>query len=127
MIQRVQSVWLFVATLCDAVTFRLPFFSGDWSRDDPSKQVIDLKATTTTWLTILTVIAGLLALLTIFLYNNRKLQLKLVYLGVFLTATLVTMYFLEMGNFNNGSVAVWIIFYFAILFCYLLAARGIKK
>src|ERR1043165_499048 len=108
MIQRVQSVWLFVATLCDAVTFRLPFFKGDWAKDDPSHQVVDLNATTTLWLTILTVIAGALALITIFLFDNRKLQLKLVYLGVFMTAVLITMYFLEMGSFHNGSIAIWI-------------------
>lgn len=127
MIQRIQSVWLLFATLCNAITFRLPFYSGDWAKDDPSRQVVDLKATTTLWLTIFTVIAGLLALVTIFLYDNRKLQLKLVYLGVFLTAVLITMYFLEVANFNSGSVAVWIIFYIAILACYLLAARGIRK
>lgn len=126
MLQRIQSVWLLLAAGFNAVTFRFPFFSGDWIKDR-FQAIIDLNAQTTIWLTILTVITGILAFITIFLYNNRKLQLRLCYLGIFLTAMLLTLYFLEMNNFNGGTIAIWSLFYFAILFCYILAARGIQK
>jgi hypothetical protein len=126
MIQRIQSVWLLLAAAFDAITFRFPFFSGDWSKDT-LPAVIDLNARTTIWLTILTVITGLLAFITIFLFDNRKVQLKLCYLGIFLTAILLTMYFLEMGQFLSGNVALWAVFYFAILASFILAARGILK
>lgn len=126
MIQRIQSIWLLLATMFNAVTFRFPFFSGDWSKDTVPI-VIDLNALTTIWLTILTVLDGILAFITIFLFNNRKLQLKLCYLGVFLTMVLLTMYFINMGDFYSGNVAIWAVFYFAILGCYILAARGIWK
>jgi drug/metabolite transporter (DMT)-like permease len=115
-----------MAAIFDAITFKLPFYTGDWNKDKV-QAVIDLAARTTTVLTILTVVTGALALLTIFLYNNRKLQLKLSYLGVFLTAVLLTMYLIEMGNFSTGSIAIWAIIYFAILVFYLLAIRGIMK
>ena len=126
MIQRLQSVWLLLVAVFDAVTFRFPFFSGDWNRD-AVQAIVELNAQTTTWLTILSVIAGALAVATIFLYKNRKLQLKLIYLGIFLTAVLITMYFLEMGNFTDGTIALWSIFYFGILVFYILAARGVLK
>jgi hypothetical protein len=126
MIQRIQSVWLLLATAFDATTFRFPFYSGDWTKDT-IPNAIDLNAKTTIWFTILTVIAGLLAFITIFLFDNRKLQLKLCYLGVFLSAVLLTMYFVELENFTTGNVAIWAIFYFAILACFILAARGIWK
>jgi hypothetical protein len=126
MLQRIQSIWLLLATMFNAVTFRFPFFSGDWSKDTVPV-VIDLNALTTAWLTILTVLDGILAFVTIFLYHNRKLQLKLCYLGVFLTMVLLTMYFINMGDFYSGNVAIWAVFYFAILGCYILAARGIWK
>lgn len=126
MIQRLQSVWLLLVAVLDAVTFRFPFFSGDWNRD-AVQAIVELNAQTTTWLTILSVIAGALAVATIFLYKNRKLQLKLIYLGIFLTAVLITMYFLEMGNFTGGTIALWSIFYFGILIFYILAARGVLK
>jgi hypothetical protein len=126
MLQRIQSVWLLLAAAFDAITFRFPFYSGDWIKDK-FLYVIDLNAQTTVWFTILTVITGALAFVTIFLYNNRKLQLRLVYLGIFLTAVLLTMYFLEMKNFIGGNIAVWVVFYFGILISYILAARGILK
>jgi hypothetical protein len=126
MLQRLQSLWLLAAAAFDAITFRFPFYSGDWSRDEV-QAVIDLNARTTIWLSILTVLAGALAFVTIFLFDNRKLQLRLTYLGIFLTVILLVMYFLEIGQFLSGNVALWAIFYFAILAFYILAARGIWK
>lgn len=127
MLQRLQSLWLLFAAAFDAVTFRFPFFSGDWTKDDFPNLLVDLNARTTIWITILTILTGALAFVTIFLFDNRKLQLKLCYLGIFLTVILLTMYFLEMGNFLNGNVALWAIFYFGILACFILAARGVWK
>jgi hypothetical protein len=126
MLQRLQSLWLLLAAVFDAVTFKFPFYSGDWAKDTV-QATINLYARTTPWLTILSVLAGALAFITIFLYDNRKLQLRLCYVGIFLTVALLTMYFLEMGNFLNGNVAIWAIFYFAILAFYILASRGILK
>jgi hypothetical protein len=108
------------------VTFRFPFYSGDWTRDT-LYLVVDLNARTTIWLTILSVLTALLAIVTIFLFRNRKLQLKLTYLGIFLTAVLLTLYIIEVMHFSTGTVALWAIFYFAILGCFILAARGILK
>jgi hypothetical protein len=126
MLQRIQSVWLLFAAAFEAVTFRFPFYTGDWMRDT-IPAVVDLNAGTTIWFTILTVLTAALALITIFLYKNRRLQLRLTYIGIFLTAVLLTLYFVEMGQFNSGTVALWAIFYFAILVCFILAARGILK
>ncbi len=126
MLQRIQSVWLLLAAAFDAISFRFPFYSGDWLMDK-SPLPVDLNATTTPWITILTVLTGVLAFVTIFLFGNRKLQLKLVYLGIFLTLILLIVYFLEIGNFSSGNVAIWAIFYFGILGCFILSARGIWK
>lgn len=126
MLQRIQSVWLLLAAVFDAITFRFPFYSGDWIKDN-FLYVIDLNAKTTIWFSILTVANGILAFVTIFLYGNRKKQLRLTYLGTFLTALLLTLYFLEIKNFIGGNIAIWVVFYFAILFCYIFAANGILK
>lgn len=126
MLQRIQSVWLLLAAAFDAITFRFPFYSGDWIKDK-FLYPIDLNAQTTVWFTILTVITGAIAFVTIFLFKDRKLQLRLCYLGIFLTAVLLTMYFLELKNFIGGSIALWVIFYFAVLICYILAVRNILK
>jgi hypothetical protein len=126
MIQRIQSIWLLLAAGFDALTFRLPFYSGDWLRDK-MVAVIDLNATSTIWFTILSALVGVLALANIFLFKNRGLQLKLCYLGIVLTLAMLTLYFLEINNFNGGTIAIWAVFYFGILLGYLLAAKGIRN
>jgi hypothetical protein len=126
MLQRIQSVWLLLAAAFDVTTFRFPFYSGDWMKDT-SPMMVDLNANTTIWFTILTVLAGGLAFANIFLFKNRKLQLRLCFLGIFITLALLTLYFLEMGNFYNGNIALWAIFYFAVLIFFILAARGISR
>ena len=126
MLQRIQSIWLLLAAGFNAITFRFPFYTGDWTKDN-FLAVIELNANTTVWFGILTVVNAVLAFITIFLYGDRKKQLRLTYLGTFLTALLLTLYFLELKNFVGGSIAIWVIFYFAILFCYILAVQGILK
>ena len=129
MIQRIQSVWLFLASVFSSVTFRFPFYIGDWERD-ATPDPVELNATTTTWFTIITVIVGLIAFLTIFLFANRKLQLKLCYLGIVATAALLGLYIFEMTSYylpGRGTIALWCIFYFAILVCFILAVKGIWK
>jgi hypothetical protein len=109
-----------------AVTFRFPFANGDWL-NDTFPTVVPLDARTTIWLSVLTAITGALGFITIFLFNNRKLQLKLCYLGIFLTIGLLALYFLELTHFANSVVALWCLFHFAILACYIMATRGIWK
>ncbi|HEY0733213.1 MAG TPA: DUF4293 domain-containing protein, partial [Chitinophagaceae bacterium] len=101
-----------------------PFYTGDWLKDE-IQSPIDLNAQTTIWLTVLTVLTGVIAFVIIFLYDNRKLQLKLCYLGMFVNVMLLVLYFMEVGNFSGGTIALWCIFHFAILGCYILAARAI--
>jgi hypothetical protein len=129
MIQRLQSLWLLLAAVFSAITFRFPFYVGDKITDATLNTVahVDLNASTTIWLSILTVLAGGLAFVNIFLFSNRKLQLKLSYLGIFITVVLLVVYFLETGNFvkERSTFALSCIFHFAILGFYILAARGI--
>jgi hypothetical protein len=131
MLQRIQSIWLLLVAAFAAITFRFPFYSGDRVVDTTTNETghVDLVATTTIWLTIVTVIIGALAFITIFLFDNRKLQARLTFLGIFLTIVLLVMYFLQVGNYTagKGTFALSCIFYFAILAFYILAARGILK
>ncbi|MFL5772808.1 MAG: DUF4293 family protein, partial [Flavisolibacter sp.] len=96
MLQRIQSIWLLLAAAFAAITFKFPFYTGnrlvegaDTSTNTtgtpPPTIFANLDATTTIWLSILTVLAGAIAFICIFLFDNRKLQLKLTYLGIFLS------------------------------------------
>jgi hypothetical protein len=139
MLQRIQSIWLLLAAAFAAITFKFPFYTGNRIIDGtdtttnttgvpPASVFANLDATTSIWLSILTVLAGVIAFVTIFLFDNRKLQLKLTYLGIFLSVILLMIYFIEMtSHFTTGAISLWCIFYFAILGFYILAARGIWK
>ena len=126
MIQRKQSIWLLLAATFAAVTFRLPFYTGERLVENVASTV-HLDATTNIWLTILSALAGAIAFVTIFLFDNRNLQLKLCYLGIFITVILLVLYFLELVHFTKGSVPLWCLFYVGILAFYILAARGIWR
>lgn len=77
MLQRLQTVWLLLVAGFNAITFKLPFYTGDWQRDQLPNFLVNLTAQLTPWFTILSVVTAALALITIFLYKNRKLQLRL--------------------------------------------------
>lgn len=129
MLQRIQSIWLLLAAVFAAITFRFPFYTGQLSTANGVVTVTDLNANTTVWLTILTVFAGAFAFVAIFLFDNRKLQLRITYTGMFVTIVLLVVYFFEIGKFvsGKGTFALSCIFYFAIFGFYILAARGIWK
>lgn len=125
MIQRIQSVWLLLAAIFDAVTFRFPFYNGDWTKDVVPTPV-DLNAQSTTWLTVVAVLTGALAFAAIFLFGNRKFQMQLAVVGLLFAIGSLVLYFLELQNFTSGTISLWCIFYFAVAVFYILAIRGIR-
>ncbi len=126
MIQRIQSLWLLLAALFDAITFRFPFYNGDWLKDAVPAPV-DLNATSTIILTIIAVVTGALAFAAIFLFGNRKFQLQLSIVGLILAVGMLVLYFLEVQNFSSGTISLWCIFYFAVAVFYILAIKGIRE
>jgi FtsH-binding integral membrane protein len=116
MIQRIQSIWLLLATVFAALTFVLPFSIG----------LIIVNAKTTTWLTILAAFTGVMAFVDIFLFSNRKQQLRICLLGILLTIIYLGVCFAEMSK-DNGTLALSCLIYFAILGFYIMAANGIRK
>ena len=126
MIQRIQTLWLLLAAVFDAITFRFPFYNGDWLKDTIPGP-IDLDADTTTPLLLITILSGALAFAAIFLFGNRKLQLKLAIVGLLFSIGLLVVYFLEMQNFTNGAIALSCIFHFAVAAFYIMAIKGIRE
>lgn len=114
-----------LAAAFDAITFRFPFYNGDWTKDTIPTP-IDLDADTTTPLLLITVLTGALAFAAVFLFGNRKLQLKLAIVGLVLAIGMLVLYFLEMQNFTSGAIALSCIFHFAVAALYILAIKGIR-
>lgn len=135
MIQRIQSVWLLLAAIFAFITFTLPFYVGTTAAAPTGATEVtatgmvltELTAKYNIWLTILTVLSGATAFAAIFLFENRKLQLKVVLAGFIVTIGLLVVYFLQLAKFSSGSFALSSILHFAILGFYILAIRGIRK
>jgi hypothetical protein len=125
MIQRQQSLWLLLSTVCAFLTFKLPFFAG--AKDNPtSGGAAYIDAGSSFFLLVFTGASLLLSLITIFLYKDRKLQLKLCLTGIGISVVIIIFYFTEMRKLP-GAIALSSVFAFAIPAGYIMAARGIWK
>lgn len=126
MIQRQQTLWLLLAAVTSFLSFQFPFYTGTMMINTMST-VAELEAGSTFFLLILTVLSILLATITVFLYKDRKNQLKFAIGGIVLSVLLLVLYFVEIRKFEKGTLALTCIFAVAIPAGYIMAARGIWK
>ncbi|MBC7588068.1 MAG: DUF4293 family protein [Chitinophagaceae bacterium] len=124
MIQRIQTIWFILAAACTFATFKCAFFSGSIDTFTPAK---DFNASNYVPITILTSVIGVLGLVLIFLYGNRKLQLQLTIANLIASLLLIALYFWQIGIFVSGAITIFAIFTFAIPLFLFLAARSIWK
>jgi uncharacterized membrane protein len=123
MLQRIQSIWLLLAAACAFLSFQFPFYSGTNKELIPS---YILKGTETIPLILVTAAIGIIALISIFLYKNRKLQLRLTVLCIVLEALLIFLYYSQVKNFSGGTYALTALLQGCVVFFLFLAAKGIN-
>ena len=124
MIQRLQSIWLLLAAACAFATFKFSYYSGTKAEDTV---LHELNATSTLLLMITTIAIGVSALVIIFLFKKRTLQLRLCVLGIFLEALLIFLYYREVKTFTQGTYSLTAILHSIIVLAFVLAAMGINK
>ena len=126
MIQRQQTLWLLLSAIGSFLSFKLPFYNGT-VKIDSSDQTPFIDAGDNMFLVVLTGGVLLLAVITIFLFKDRKLQFRLALAGVAISILIIAIYFGSMKRFSSGGVSFWAITVFAILAGFIMAARGIRK
>jgi K+ transporter len=127
MIQRIQTLFLLIASLCAAFTYKFSFYSGN-KPDKDNKQVFEtLIASSNFILMITTAILVALCLYIIFLYKNRKQQLWLTVGAAGLALINLVIYFTETKKFASGDYSLTAVLSFAVPVLLVLAARGIWK
>jgi peptidoglycan/LPS O-acetylase OafA/YrhL len=124
MIQRIQSVWLLIASIVSFLTLKLSFYSGTYLTDNLYHQ---LNGTESLILMIPTIGLGMLTLITIFLFKNRGTQLWLCIAAIVLDIILVILYYMATKNFSRGDYAFTAVLHAVIIAALLLAAAGINK
>jgi hypothetical protein len=63
----------------------------------------------------------------IFLFKNRKLQLRLAILALIISIADIVYYFSKIKAFANGELSLASLFYFVVPIILFLAARGIWR
>lgn len=126
MIQRQQSLWLLLSAVCAVLTFWYPFSTGQYT-PSPTEGITELTAGSRMFIWLLTGLVAIVALVTIFLYKDRKTQLWSVFLGILLSGIVLALYFAETNKFVKGTFALWSILSFATFIGFIMAARGIRK
>ncbi|HUR31701.1 MAG TPA: DUF4293 domain-containing protein [Saprospiraceae bacterium] len=102
MIQRIQTIFLFLTALVFGFLFKVPFaISNKPSVQFLSDGVFDI--TDHPALIALTIIGALLALITIFLFRKRQLQLRLGYVIIVMAILLPVIAFLLFTNATSAA------------------------
>lgn len=145
MIQRVQSIYLVLATLAGAMTFFLPFahfYASDaevaeyamFGVFNVQSQVVEMTSPFGFPAWIFGAFAVLIPLISIFLYKNRPLQTRIVRLAYLINLGFVVYLFFAIDAINKtvfeGALDIlhhagFYMPVIAIVFCFL-AVRGIK-
>jgi hypothetical protein len=124
MIQRKQTIWLLLATICIFLTMNFASYVGAHKND----VIHMLKGTENTILVILTSAIGVTCMITIFLFNNRRLQFRIALIALFLEFVLVASYIKEIVALPiKGTFGIASLLHVAVVVFILLAMIGIKS
>lgn len=133
MIQRVQTIWLLLACACAILTMYFPFYTGQLKTLTDAQingaAPVPLTAMQSIPIIMLTGLSGLGSLITIFLFKDRKLQMRITVANIIISVIIIAMYFLNMkDNYSvMGLPVITCIFTFAIPIFLILAFSGIYK
>lgn len=126
MIQRRQTLWLLLATITAILSFLFPFVTGKEAiKNMQADKVID--AASDFFLLILTGGSIILSTVTIFLFKDRKMQIRLCLLGLLVSVVIIVRYIMLMNKLTNTTLALYAVLPFVFLASYFLAFRDIKK
>lgn len=129
MIQRIQSLWLLLASATFFLVWKFPFAGGLTSQGT----ITDLYAASSLLMFIVAILLGIIALVTIFLYKNRSSQKSLIWLGILLGLVFILLMYLQMEQLKaDQSItkqkfkvgAVFPILYIVLM---IMAYSGIRK
>lgn len=126
MIQRVQSIWLFLATLFTAATFKFSFFSGNKLNATTNvKEWVEFIASQNTIVLIIAVVITVASLITIFMYKDRKRQMLITMVTAIVAIIQIALYFNAKYAFTEASLNLGSLFSFATPILLFLAAKAI--
>lgn len=134
MIQRIQSLWLFLASMCNGLLFIFPLFK--YNRPNPAFSPWQIeKIQNHLPLLIIAVVITLLPLVSIFFFRDRKRQQSMVWISIVSVFAFLGVLFMRISNIKNSTPPVsnfeymlpGVLVVFVALIFLILALRGIKR
>ena len=101
MVQRLQTVWLFLASIFAFMTFKFPFYSGNVVSSNNQLELKKFIASFDILTLIITCVLGMGCFIIIFFYKNRRLQFRLTIALLILSILNLVIYFTSLGKFLN--------------------------
>lgn len=126
MIQRQQTLWLLMAALAALFSFMFPFVTGK-GLEKGIEVDKTIKAGSDFLLLVFTGAALILSAVIIFLYKDRKLQMKLCLLGAVLSLVTIILYIGQVNKLTKSTLALFCVLPFLVLAGHLMAFRNIRK
>jgi drug/metabolite transporter (DMT)-like permease len=124
MIQRIQTLWLLLASICAFASVKLPFYYGSLEVPGPTTTITPYD---NFMLLVFVIATALMALVSIFLFSNRSLQIKMCIVGLVLSLANLMHYFLYMKNFKTGGLSLYSALSFLVPVFFILAIISIYK
>ncbi len=133
MIQRVQTIWLFLAAFLSGALYMFPLYH--YTLGGTVEPIIKMGAKNEYSLLLLTACMTFLPLIGIFMFKNRKRQKGLIWLSILSSAAFVVVMLMKIQNLKNAQIPATndnfalpgpIIPVVAIVFLFL-ALSGIRK
>ena len=127
MLQRHQTLWLLLTTICGILSFKFPFVTGEKIVEATTmRSPVELVAGDNFILLILTIAAVCISTISIFLFRERRMQLRLCIIGLLITLGLLTVYIMEMLKLANSTIAIWSLLVLLMVIGFFMAIRGIR-
>ncbi len=130
MIQRIQTLWLMLATTIGISSLKLSVFAGHRISDViPPIIVLEITGSYNIMLMVATISTATLAFLSIFLFKNRKLQIKVVITALLISLGTLLLYYWQSKAFiaSESNYTLTAILPISIPILLILAIRGIHK
>lgn len=129
MIQRIQSLWLLVVALAAFATYTLRLYVGKLADGSTRDYLL-----ADDFLLVICIIAlGILAIICLFLFRNRRLQFRLSIWGMILSIAFLFLEYWRVEAFKreeaiqSGSYQIGALLPLVMVIFYFLAARGIYR
>jgi drug/metabolite transporter (DMT)-like permease len=125
MIQRKQTLWLLLSTVAALLCFMFPFATGKGMIKGVETD-LSLKSDSNFILLLCTGASLVLSAVIIFLYKDRKQQMRLCLLGLLLSALIIFLFISQVGKMTKSTLALSCVLPFAVAAGYFLAFRNIR-